>query len=64
MDTPCDICGDPTHDYRSCTKEAYRESQDVGQSPVVEEIPGAPVQIVTFLIQAYVLVHGVTNQDI
>ena len=33
VDTPCDICGDPTHDYRSCTKEAYRESQDVGQSP-------------------------------
>ena len=29
MDTPCDICGDPRHDYRNCTKEAYRESQDV-----------------------------------
>ena len=35
VDTPCDICGDPTHDYRNCTKEAYRESQDVRQSPVV-----------------------------
>ena len=23
-DTPCDICGDPTHNYRNCTKEAYR----------------------------------------
>ena len=33
MDTPCDICGDPSHDYRNCTKEAYRESQDVRQSP-------------------------------
>ena len=30
-ETPCDICGDPTHDYRRCTKEAYRESQDVRQ---------------------------------
>ena len=35
VDTPCDICGDPTYDYRNCTKEAYRESQDVRQSPVV-----------------------------
>ena len=33
VDTPCDICGSPHHDYRNCTKEAYRESQDVGQSP-------------------------------
>ena len=33
VDTPCDICGDPHHDYRNCTKEAYRESQDVRQSP-------------------------------
>ena len=36
VDTPCDICGDPHHDYRNCTKEAYRESQDVRQSPVSE----------------------------
>ena len=34
VDTPCDICGDPHHDYRNCTKEAFRESQDVRQSPV------------------------------
>ena len=33
VDTPCDICGDPSHDYRNCTKEAYREFQDVRQSP-------------------------------
>ena len=33
VDTPCDICGDPSHDYRNCNKEAYRESQDVRQSP-------------------------------
>ena len=33
VDTPCDICGDPSHDYRNCTKEAYWESQDVRQSP-------------------------------
>ena len=32
MDTPCDICGSPHHDYRNCTKEAYRESQDIRQS--------------------------------
>ena len=30
---PCNICGSPHHDYRNCTKEAYRESQDVRQSP-------------------------------
>ena len=36
VDTPCDICGDPHHDYRNCTKEAYRESQDVRQSPASE----------------------------
>ena len=30
-DTPCDICGDPSHDYRNCTKEAYLESQDIRQ---------------------------------
>ena len=42
VDTPCDICGDPTHDYRNCTKEAYRESQDVRQSPVVGRDPGGP----------------------
>ena len=33
VDTPCDICGSPHHDDRNCTKEAYRESQDVRQSP-------------------------------
>ena len=32
VDTPCDICGSPLHDYRNCTKEAFRESQDVRQS--------------------------------
>ena len=26
VDTPCNICGSPHHDYRNCTKEAYRES--------------------------------------
>ena len=40
VDTPCDICGDPRHDYRNCTKEAYRESQDVRQSPVMGRGPG------------------------
>ena len=30
-DTPCDICGDPSHAYINCTKEAYLESQDVRQ---------------------------------
>ena len=33
VDMPCDICGSPHHDYRNCTKEAYRESQDVRRSP-------------------------------
>ena len=30
-EAPCDICGDPAHDHRNCTKEAYWESQDVRQ---------------------------------
>ena len=33
VDTPCDICGSPHHDYKNCTKKAYQESQDVRQSP-------------------------------
>ena len=33
VNTPCDICGSPHEYYRNCTKEAYRESQDVRQSP-------------------------------
>ena len=41
VDTPCDICGNPSHDYRNCTKEAYCESQDVRQSPVVGRDSGS-----------------------
>ena len=33
----------------------------LGRALLWEEIPGAAAQIVTFLIQAYVLVHGVIN---
>ena len=40
VDMPCDICEDPRHDYRNCTKEAYRESQNVRQSPVSEKVSG------------------------
>ena len=40
VDMPCDICGDPHHDYRNCTKEAYHESQDVRQSPVSKRVSG------------------------
>ena len=40
VDTPCDICGDPRHDYRNCTKEAYCESQDVRQGPGSERVSG------------------------
>ena len=32
VDTPFDICGSPHHNFRNCTNEAYRESQDVRQS--------------------------------
>ena len=31
VETPCDICGDPQHDYRNCTREGYFESQNVRQ---------------------------------
>ena len=64
VDTPCDICGSPHHDYRNCTKEAYQESQDVRQSPAKGRGSGSSAQIVTSLTQVYVLVHGVINQDI
>ena len=40
VDTPCDICGDPQHDYQNFTQEAYFESQDVQQDPV----PGGGTQ--------------------
>ena len=40
VEMPCNICGDPGHDYRNCTKEAYRKSQDVRQSPVVRRDTG------------------------
>ena len=40
--TPCVIhlSHNTRHDYRNCTKEAYRESQDVRQSPVLERGSG------------------------
>ena len=37
-ETPCDICGDPHHDYGNCTREAYLESQDVRLDPVMERM--------------------------
>ena len=37
---PCDICGNPRHNYRNCTKEAYLESQDVRQDPDAERVSG------------------------
>ena len=38
-ETPCDTCGDPRHDHRNCTKEAYLESQDVRQDIAMGETP-------------------------
>ena len=38
-DTPCNICKDPHHEYRNCTKEAYLESQDVRQDLEGEKEP-------------------------
>ena len=38
-ETSCDISGDPTHDYRNCTKEAYRESQYVRQDSEILQDP-------------------------
>ena len=38
-ETPCDICGDPQHDYRNCTKEAYLESQDIRLDPEMGRTP-------------------------
>ena len=35
-EVPCDICRDPHHDFRNCTKEAYLESQDVRQELIRE----------------------------
>ena len=35
-ETPSDICGDPHHDYRNCTKEAYLEFKDVRLDPRME----------------------------
>ena len=38
-DTPCDICGAPDHDYRSCPGGKYPESQDPTQSQQEPEFP-------------------------
>ena len=34
---PSDICGDPQHDHRNCTKEAYLESQDPNQPTIPKD---------------------------
>ena len=64
VDTPCDICGSPHHDYRNCTKELIENPKMLGKVLQREGILKASAQIVIFLTQVYVLVHGVTNQDI
>ena len=64
VDTPCDICGSPHHDYRNCTKEAYQESKMLGRVLLREGELGSSAQIVTSLTQVYVLVHGVIDRDI
>ena len=38
-DTPCDICGAPDHDYRTCPGGRYPESQDPTQSQQEPEFP-------------------------
>ena len=38
-DTPCDICGAPDHDYRTCPGGRYFESQDPTQNQEVPESP-------------------------
>ena len=38
-DTPCDICGTPDHDYRTCPRGSYLESQDPTRSQAVPESP-------------------------
>ena len=37
--TPCDICGAPDHDYRTCPGGRYLESQDSTQSQEVPKFP-------------------------
>ena len=64
VDTPCDICGDPCHDYRNCTKEAYWESKMLGRVLFWEGVPKDGAQIVTSLTQGCVLVHGVIDRAI
>ena len=39
VDTPCDICGAPDHDYRTCPGSGYLESQDPAQSQQVLKFP-------------------------
>ena len=39
VDTPCDICGAPDHDYRTCPGGGYLESQDPAQSQQVLKFP-------------------------
>ena len=39
VDTPCDICGTPDHDYRTCPGSGYLESQDPAQSQQILKFP-------------------------
>ena len=63
-DTPCDICRDPRHYHRNCTKEAYLESQDLRQDHREEEVTRGSVHTVIFHTQEFALVYGVISQDI
>ena len=38
-ETPCDICGAPDHDYRTCPGGKYLESQDPTRSQEVPQFP-------------------------
>ena len=38
-ETPCDICGAPDHDYRTCPGGKYLESQDPTRDNIVPESP-------------------------
>ena len=64
VDTTCDICGSPHHDYRIALKRPIGNPKMLGRVLLREGVLGTSAQIVTSLTQVYVLVHGVIDWDI
>ena len=58
---PYDICGDPRHDYRNCTKRPIVNPKMLGKVLSLKKFQGDSAQIVIPPTRECALVHGVIN---